>query len=58
MRATKADIIWINEEEEGKKIAQANIPLGDDGTIDTDKVDSGTAQVQIKRENDILGGQE
>ncbi|ADF51508.1 MULTISPECIES: DNA-directed RNA polymerase subunit beta [Zunongwangia] len=26
------------EEEEGKKIAQANIPLGDDGTIDTDKV--------------------
>ncbi|MFC6858644.1 DNA-directed RNA polymerase subunit beta [Zunongwangia atlantica] len=26
------------EEEEGKKIAQANIPLGEDGTIDTDKV--------------------
>ena len=26
------------EEEEGKKIAQANIPLDDDGTIDTDKV--------------------
>ena len=26
------------EEEEGKKLAQANIPLGDDGTIDTDKV--------------------
>ena len=26
------------EEEEGKKIAQANIPLSSDGTIDTDKV--------------------
>ncbi|WP_373056860.1 DNA-directed RNA polymerase subunit beta [Zunongwangia sp. H14] len=26
------------EEEEGKKIAQANIPLGDDGTIDADRV--------------------
>lgn len=26
------------EEEEGKKIAQANIPLGEDGTIDTEKV--------------------
>ncbi len=26
------------EEEEGKKIAQANIPLKDDGTIDTDRV--------------------
>ncbi|WP_373518700.1 DNA-directed RNA polymerase subunit beta [Pricia sp.] len=26
------------EEEEGMKIAQANIPLKDDGTIDTDKV--------------------
>lgn len=38
----KVDLSKINylsaEEEEGKLIAQANIPLKEDGTIDTDKV--------------------
>ena len=35
----KEDPIYLSaEEEEGKKIAQANIPLKEDGTIDTDRV--------------------
>ncbi|MGJ8735188.1 DNA-directed RNA polymerase subunit beta [Zobellia laminariae] len=35
---TKEFVYLSAEEEEGMKIAQANIPLKEDGTIDTDKV--------------------
>ncbi|WP_300440558.1 DNA-directed RNA polymerase subunit beta [Christiangramia sp.] len=38
INSSEEPIYLSAEEEEGKKIAQANIPLKDDGTIDTDRV--------------------
>ncbi|APG60058.1 DNA-directed RNA polymerase subunit beta [Christiangramia salexigens] len=38
VNSSEEPIYLSAEEEEGKKIAQANIPLKDDGTIDTDRV--------------------